>query len=143
MSRVLDLWIRIAQSRQIRGARPRVQFGKKRIIERLGFQFRDPARRIIDVAEHNRLRRARSLASRLDLAIVHAAALFFRFDLALVDALHAVRALFHYAAASYRNVGIALQLETGCVPVRVEEKVEAPHLIWAVVRAVACPDTAV
>ena len=68
---------------------------------------------------------------------------FLRVDLRLVDALHAVGALFHHAAAAHGDVGVAPELQARRRPVLIEQEVEAADLVRAVVRAVARADTAV
>src|SRR5205807_10291019 len=106
-------------------------------------QLGDPALRIIDVAEDDGVRRARLLAGRADLAVANAALLLFGLDLRGVDALHAVRALLHDAAAPYRHVRIAAALQAFARPVGEEVPVEAANLVRTVVRAVPRADAAV
>ena len=72
-----------------------------------------------------------------------AASCFSDVDFRRVDALHAVRALFHDAAAAHGDVGIASELQAGRVPVLIEQEVEAANFVRAVVRAVPRADTAV
>src|SRR5207247_2802290 len=64
-------------------------------------------------------------------------------DAGAADPLHAVGALLHDPAAAHGHVGVAHHLEGGGGPVLVQEEVEAPHLVGAVVRAVARPHAAV
>ena len=66
-----------------------------------------------------------------------------RVDPGPIDALHAVRALLHDAARAHRDVGILRQLEDVGRVLREVEEVEPPHLVRAVVRAVAGADAAV
>ncbi len=61
----------------------------------------------------------------------------------LADALHAVGAFLHDAAAADGHVRIAHELELGRLPVLEEQEVESPHLIGTVIRAVARADAAV
>src|SRR5438105_14852026 len=63
----LDLRVRVAQRGQIRSARARIHFGQERIIQGLGFHFRNAAGGIVDIAEYDGLRGARTLAGGLDL----------------------------------------------------------------------------
>ena len=120
------------------------ELAEQRVVARLGLQLRDAAVRIVQVAEHDRLGRAGLLAGGLDLAVADAAVLASRRrSCARVDALHAVGALLHDAAAAHRDVGIAPQLEARRVPVLIEQEVEAAHLVRAVVRAVPRADAAV
>ena len=64
-------------------------------------------------------------------------------DARVVDALHAVRALLHDAAAAHGDVGVEHHLEHVRLRILVEREVEAPHLVRAVVRAVPGADAAV
>src|SRR6185436_14525559 len=64
-------------------------------------------------------------------------------DARRVDALHAVGALLHHAAEAHADVGVALQLERLGRPVGELVEVEPPHLVGAVVAAVAGADAAV
>ena len=66
---------------------------------------------IVQVAEDDRLRRARRLAGGHDFAVADRPVLLLGLDARGVDALHAVRALLHHAAAADRDVGIAQQLQ--------------------------------
>ena len=70
--------------------------------------LRDPAVRVVQVAEDDRLGRARRLAGGHDLAVADRPALAFSASMrAGADALHAVGALLHHAAAAHRHVGVA------------------------------------
>src|SRR6266481_3512583 len=71
------------------------------------------------------------------------AVFFFSRDARLADALHAVRTLFHNAAAAHRHVRIAAQFQAGGIEIRKQKEVEPAHLIRTVVRAIARPYTAV
>ena len=113
MAYALDLRIRIAQGRQIRGARPRVEVGQQCVIPFIGFQLGHAAVLVVDIAEDDRLGRASGLAGGLDLAIADLAVLLLGIDFGGVDALHAVRAFFHDAAAAHRDIGIVQQLQAG------------------------------
>src|SRR5204862_6822011 len=104
---------------------------------------RHAAARVVEIAKHDRVRRTRLLARRLNLAVADRPIVLYRFDSRAVDPLHAVRALLHHAAAADADVGIASKLQARRVPVLVEEKIESPYLVRAVVRAVPRPDTAV
>src|SRR5579872_5472966 len=145
-SRFLDLWnlrIRIAQLGLIRGARPGVQFFQQFVIPVVGFQFRYPAVGIVNVAEDDGLRRTRLLASGDDFAVANRTILLFRLDFYRVDALHAVGAFFHHAAAAHADVGIAHAKQAGRLPIRVQQEIEAAHFIRTVVGAVARAHAAV
>ncbi len=67
----------------------------------------------------------------------------FRFDARVVDALHAIGALFHHAAAAHGDFRITQKLELRCLPILEAQEVEAAHFVRTVVRAVARSDTAV
>ena len=64
-----------------------------------------------DIAEADRLRRARSLAGRDDLAIRNPPIFLIGLDVRGLDALDAVGALFHHAAPSNADLRVALRLE--------------------------------
>src|SRR5262245_55972060 len=61
--------VRIRQRREIARARPRAELGQEAVAALLGLELRDGGLRIGDVAEDDRLRRARLLARRHDLAV--------------------------------------------------------------------------
>src|SRR5438105_11243138 len=103
----------------------------------------DAAVGIVHVAEDDRFRRTRLLTSGGDFAVAHAAILLLRIDLRRVDTLHAVGALLHHAAGADGDVGIAHRFERRRFVVAVVIEVEAAHFVGTVVRAVACPHTAV
>src|ERR1019366_9200207 len=88
------------------------------------------------VAEDDGFRRARGLAGGLDFAVAHRAVLLLGIDLGRVDALYAVGAFFHHAAAAHRNVRIALQLQAGRFEIAEQVEIETPHLVGAVVGAI-------
>src|ERR1700723_1082063 len=113
------------------------------IVARLRFPFGDAAVRVIDIAENDRLRRASALAGCDDFAVAHFAVLLFGSNFCGIDALHAVRAFFHHAAAAYGDVGIAHAVEAGRGVIRIEQEIEAPDFVRAIVRAVARADAAV
>ena len=79
------LRVGIAQLRQIRRARARVQFREQAVVQRRGAQFRDAAAGVVDVAEDDRLRRTRLRARGRDLAVADRAIRFVRVDLHRVD----------------------------------------------------------
>src|SRR5207244_1291959 len=70
-------------------------------------------------------------------------ALDLRLDFGRADALDAVSAFLHDAAAADGHLRVTPQLEAFGGIVGVREEVEAPHLVGAVVRAVARADAAV
>src|SRR5262249_39937918 len=138
-----QLRIHVPHRRQIRRPRPGVELADERVVALFGFELRDAAARIVEVAEHDRVSRARLLTRRLDLAVGYPAVPLLRFDLCGVDALHAVGAFLHHAAAANRDVGIPTELQARRVPVLIEKEVEASDFVRAVVGAVARTDTAV
>src|ERR1017187_3659745 len=129
----LDLRVRIPQTAQISGAGPRIQFFQQTVVASLGFELRYTALGIVDIAEHDGLCRAGLRASGRDFAIGDAAVLLFGFNLDGVNALNAVGAFFHHAAAAYGDVRIADALEALCIPIRIQQEIEAPHLVRAVI----------
>src|SRR5581483_3882265 len=70
---VPQLRVDVAHRGQILRARARVEIGEHRVRARLGLQARHAAGRIVQIAEDDRLGRARLLAGRLDLPVRHAA----------------------------------------------------------------------
>ena len=135
--------IRIAHRGQIRGARTRVQFTENRIVALLRFQFGHAAVRVVGIAKDDGLGRAGSFARGHNFAVGDWAILLFRLDARVVDALHAVRALFHNAAAAHGHFRIAQQLERRRLPILEAQEIEAAHLVGAVVRTIARADAAV
>ena len=115
----------------------------KSVVQRLCFQLGDAAIRIVDIAEDNRLGRTGLLASGHDLAVAHLAIFFFRADLRLIDALHAVGAFFHNAAGAHRDVRIMQELGALRFKVAVQEEIEATNFIGTVIRTVAGANAAI
>src|SRR5581483_3696768 len=64
-------------------------------------------------------------------------------DLGFVDSLHAIGTLLHDAAAAHADVGIAHQLQAGRLKILEQVEIESPHLVRAIVRAVAGAHAAV
>src|SRR5437016_5880138 len=104
---------------------------------------------VVQIAEHDRLRRAGLRAGRCDVAVTHTAVLEARAVLGAPDALHAEGALLHHTLLAYRDVrveedvervGPALPLAAG---LREVVPVEVADLVGAVVRAIARADAAV
>src|SRR5437588_9184212 len=107
LSAISQLRIHISDRGEIRSARTCVELAEERVVSDLGLQLRDAAVRIVQIAKDNRLRRTGLLTGGLNFAVLDPAILFFRLNPGAVDSLHAVRALFHHAAASHRHVGIS------------------------------------
>src|ERR1019366_3096627 len=119
------------------------QIGQQRVVPLISLEFGNAAVLIVDVAEDDGFGRARGLAGGLDFAVAHRAVLLLGVDLGRVDALHAVGAFFHHAAAAHRNVRIALQFQAWRFEIAEQEEIEAPHLVGAVVGAVTRAHAAV
>src|SRR3984885_4637824 len=141
--RFLHFRIGVANLGEISRARPRVQFRQQRVVQAVPLPFGNAALRVVQISEHNGLRRASGRARGHDFAIAHLAVLLLGRDLCVIDALHAVGALLHNTAASYRDIRIALQLQAFRFPIGEQQEVEPAHLIRAVVRTVAGPDATV
>ncbi len=84
-----------------------------RVVALVGLELGNAAVGIVDVAEDDRLGGAGRLAGGLDVAVAHLAVFLLGVDLGVVDALHAVGALLHDAAAADRDVGLLQQLQRG------------------------------
>src|SRR5438876_12207075 len=89
-SLIPQLRIHVANRCEIRGPWPRVQFTKERVIARFRLQLRHAAAPIVEIAKHDRVRRTRLLARRLNLAVADPPIVLFRLDSRAVDPLHAV-----------------------------------------------------
>src|ERR1019366_3483083 len=76
-------------------------------------------------------------------AIPNFTVFLFRSDAAMGDALHAVRALLHDAAAAHADLRIAHHLELRGFKVLEEQEIEAAHLVRTVVGAIPRSDAAV
>src|SRR5208337_3753648 len=109
----------------------------------LRFQLGHAAIRIVGVAENNRFGGASRFASGHDFAVADGAILLFRFDAPVVDALDAVSALFHHAAAAHGDFGISQEFQLGRIPILEAQEIEAAHFVGAVVGAIARADAAV
>src|SRR5205823_6014645 len=96
----------------------------------------DSAVGIIQIPKYDRLGRTSLLASRDDITVLNRPILLFRLDFGAVNPLDAVAAFFHYASAANTHVRVPRAKKTLGIPIRVEEKVESPHFIRAVVRAI-------
>src|SRR5436305_10579804 len=128
---------RIAQLREIGGARARVDVLEQPVVERIGLQLRHLRLRVVDVAEDDRPRRAALLAGGLEPVRRDRLMVDLGLDLRRLDALHTVGALLHHAAHAHRHVRVVDQLQHRRALVAVAQEVEAAPLVGAVVRAVA------
>ena len=98
-------------------------------------QLRDLAVRVHEVPKRDGLRRTGLLTRRHQLAVLNIAAQFLRLILGVRDAPDAEVALFHHTHIAGGDRGVELLIERRGE--LVVEPVEAPHLVRAVVRAVA------
>src|SRR5690349_16826079 len=130
---LMDVRVRVFQLRLVTRARPRVQFTEQRIVALVVLQSVDATRRIVHIAEVDRLGRTSSLTRSDDLAVAHFAVFQLRLNLRVLNALHAVSALLHHATTTHTHFGIAHQLISRRVPVLIKEEVEPAHLVRAVV----------
>src|SRR5579862_802090 len=128
--------IRIQDFRDITSSRTRVLVGNHLVSALLRVELRHAAVRIGQVAEDDGRGRARLLACGHDLAIANRPVFLVGFDLGGRDALYAVAALLHHAARTDRHIRIPHQLEAWRFKVGVEQEVEPPHLVGAVVGAI-------
>src|SRR5207237_1378915 len=129
-----DRWIRVSQFREIRRARPRVEFTQHAEIERQLFESRDAAIRVTEIAEANRFGWAHLLASRADLAVADRLIPFLGGDARRADALEAIGAFFHHSAPPDGHVRIAHGFENRRPIVGVLEEIEPADFVGAVVQ---------
>src|SRR6267154_3538175 len=139
----LHLRIGIAYGCQIGGARAGVEFAEHIVIALLGFELGDAGVGVVGIAENDGLGGARRLARGNDFAVADGAILLFGFDARVVDALHAISALLHHAAAADSDFGVAHELELRRFPILEAQEIEAANLVGAVIGAIACADAAV
>src|SRR5205085_292545 len=123
-------------------ARPGADLVQHAVGARRAAQLGDRARLVLEVAEGDRLRRARLLAGGEDVAVPHAALLVtMRVVLAGDDPLYAHRALLHDAELAHGDIGVELHVERRREIVVVP--VEPTHVVRTVVAAVPRADTPV
>src|SRR5262245_24478621 len=133
----------VAQVRQVCRARPGVQLRQQPVIERCRFEVRHPAGWIVDITKNNRPRWTGGLTGGDYLTITDGAVFELGLNAGSADTLHTVRAFFHNAAGTHRDLGIVQQLQARRVIVGILQKVKASYLIRTVVGAVARANTAV
>src|SRR5438270_13260051 len=138
-----ELGVGVPHARQERGTGPRAQLVQQIVAPRIGVQLGHARIRIVERTERDRLRRAPLLARGLELAVPDQALLDARVDALALDALHAVRALFHDAAAAHGDVGVHAHPAGAAHVAVVLEEVETAHLVRAVVAAIPRADAAV
>src|SRR5512145_1717429 len=83
-----------------------IQTGEHVVAAWIAGEPRDPRAAVIEIAEHDRVGRARLLARGDDVAVTHRAILEPRLILRATDALYAERAFLHHALLAHRDVGI-------------------------------------
>src|SRR5262249_31591790 len=98
-SRGFQFRVRIAQRREVRRARARIQILEQAVVPFLRFELRDLTVGIVEIAKHDGIGWAYLLAGGQDLSVTNVAILAFGVDSRLIDPLHAVGALLHDAAA--------------------------------------------
>src|SRR5207302_6875337 len=119
------------------------------IAARILRERRDSRGLVVQIAEHDRLRRAGLRAGRRDVAVLHVAVLETRPVLRAADSLHAEGALLHHAFLPHRDVWIEQHVERIrpalplTAPLGIVVPVEVAHLVGTVVGAVARADAAV
>jgi hypothetical protein len=103
--------LRVADAGQEQGARLGVQLGVEQTVgPAIAVQLADPALLVGQVAEDDRLGRARRLTGGDDVTIGQRPPVDLRPDLAVLDALHAEGALLHHAAVADGDLGVEHQL---------------------------------
>src|SRR5207245_5954220 len=112
-ARKIRMWI--AHGAKVSRARARIQLAQQIVVPLLRAEFRNAVIRIVGVSKYNCFRWARLFASGDDFAVADTTArailaFFFRRNSHIVDALHAVRALFHHASAADGHFRIPHQL---------------------------------
>src|ERR1700722_3380382 len=138
--------VRVQHRSGIAGPRPRIQIAEHLVAALVCNQFGHFAGLVIDVAEGDGGGRARLLAGGDDFAVGNGAIFLVGLDARRGDALHTEAALLHDAAGTHADVGIAHQgqaLVAKVVHIGIEQEVEPPHLIGAVVGAIARAHAAV
>ena len=138
-----QLGVGVAHARQVDRARAGADLVQQIVATRVGVKLRHLGVRVVQRTEHDRARRAALLAGGLQLTVEDDPPLDAGGDALALDALHAVRALLHDAARADGDVRVHPHLARGRVVRDVVEVVEAPHLVGAVVAAVAGADAAV
>src|ERR1019366_6485912 len=139
------LRIRVDDTGGIGGARLVVQIRQHLVAALRRLVLRDLARLIVLIAEDDRVRRARLLARGHNFAVPNRPVLLVRRDLRCFNALHAVAALLHHTARTHRDIRIAHELRAlrAVIRIAVQQEVEAPYLVHAVVRAIPSAHAAV
>src|SRR5581483_5326608 len=105
-SDILQAGTGVGHAREIRRARPRIELAQQGVIERRTFGSADLARRIGEIPEADRARRARGLASRHDVAVGQRPSAGIGVAARRCDALYAKSTLFHHARAAHRDLRV-------------------------------------
>src|ERR1043166_9810948 len=139
--------VAVHDASEVRDGRLRVQALKHVIAARVARQRRDARRLVVQIAEHDGLRRAGLRAGRRYVAVLALAVFEARAVLRTADALHAERALLHHALLPHRDVRIEAHVQWigPTLPLaprlRVVVPVEVADLVGTIVGAVARADT--
>ena len=136
--------MRVAEPCEVRQARLDGEFGEHRVVARALLAARDGAGAIVEIAEHDGVRGAGLLASRLKRSVGNRGlVLDVSVRLRLANSLDAERALFHHAAVANGDVRVGLHLNLERKRLGPVVEVVPPHLVRAVVGAVPRADAAV
>src|SRR5699024_5249049 len=135
----------VAYLGDVRVAGEQVEFIEQRVVQGRLPLLTDARLGVVQVAEHDGVGRAGRLAGSDDFTVADGAAFIAGGDAGGADALRAVRALLHDAAAAHDRVGVRGHRQFGgrVAQLRVLQVVETAHLEGAVVRAVTGADAAV
>ena len=107
---VLQGRVGISQPGEVSGSREGIQFAKHGVVERAFLELADAAVWVAQIPKNDRVRRAGLGACGGDLTIADSAVPFVGFDARGGNALHAVSALFHHAAAAHGDLWVVHQL---------------------------------
>src|SRR5438046_27518 len=142
--------LRVADLFQISDIRTCSQVFQHLVMTLRPAQLRGLAVGVFQISKHDGFRGASLLASRLDFAIHQLSLALQRNVLGKLDSLHAQAALFHHAPGAHNHIRVQNQAAQRAIHVEIEGvvfgvvvPVEAPHLVRAVVGAVARADAAV
>src|SRR6266852_1172064 len=103
--------MRVDDSGRVGRARTEVEVREYLVIALLSLELCHLACLVVDVAKRDRAGRARLLARRYNLAIANLTVFLIGGNLRRFNALHAVAALLHHPARTYRNIRIARELQ--------------------------------
>src|SRR5689334_23051127 len=103
--------VRVWNHCQVRRARPGVEVCQKRVVARQGALASDLAVRVAQVPKHDRIGGACCLAGRQHFTVTYWAIFLLGLFSRLTDALNAVRAFLHYAAAADRDIRVPQEFQ--------------------------------